>query len=135
MRNSLTSASVGPAGHQTVSVVRQSGDRSRARLEIEPHHSGTNIGSSDVHRQQGVESVKHPCGGEMDRADQARFVGMTVDRCKLDGDVFPFQDHGRPAGDQFADVARTETAPDRSALGVPPVLQLKKGLNNECELL
>jgi hypothetical protein len=71
----------------------------------------------------------------MNCANQPCLVGVIVNGSKLDIDLLCFENYGNSSGDYLADPTRSESSPDGNSRSILPLLQLKKALNDESEVL
>ncbi len=54
-----------------------------AFASIEFNYAGTDIGATDVHRQNGIVPGEDPARCQLDRTDETSFVGMVSDGAEL----------------------------------------------------
>src|SRR5262249_55464019 len=96
---------------------------------------GTNIGATDVDRQDAVVRLEHPWWGQMRGTDEARFVGIAADRHEVDGHLVGLEDDSGATDGELAVAAVAKAAAYDDAFGIAPSLELEETANDERELL
>ncbi len=99
-----------------------------ARIEFDNAHP--HVGAADVDGEDGIVPCHHPAWGEMYGTDQARFVGIVLDRRKLDFDAVGRQHDAGPSHRQLSDPAADHAASDHDALRVLPRVQSEEAANH-----
>ena len=68
-------------------------------------------------------------------ADKASFIRIVVNEFKVDIDVFRPKQKSGSRNRKFADTAGAESAADRNAFRIAPILRAQEPTDDECELL
>ena len=104
-------------------------------LEVQLDDACPDIGAADVDGENAVVTLEHPRRQQMRGAYQAGLVGIRADQLEIDVDTLGLEQHGGPAHGQLSDPAAAEAAADDETLGVAPLLDAQKLLNDDGKLL
>src|SRR5207302_261347 len=91
--------------------------------------------AADIGGENRLVALEHPARRELNRSDQAGFVGTVADRYKVDGNLLGLEQHGGPSDRELTNTAGAEAAAYGNAPAVAPVLQLLKAADDGHQLL
>jgi hypothetical protein len=88
------------------------------------HNPGSDVGASDVHRQNSIV-ISGDSACQVDATDEAGHIGMMVSGNQVHREIRPFKHGRRPSYGNLSNPSGAKTASDHDCLRVLPRVELE----------